>query len=53
MLDKILAYENGEMDDAEFIPFFQELVDSGLAWQLQGSYGRCAESLIENGLVTH
>ena len=48
---KIIEYESGEMDDDAIIEFFQELVDSGLAWQLQGSYGRTAQSLIEAGLV--
>jgi len=49
---KIIAYENGEMDDDEIIEFFQDLVDSGVVWQLQGSYGRMAARLIEEGLVT-
>ena len=49
--DKIIAYENGELDDAEeTIEFFQEIIDSGLVWQLQGHYGRVAISLIEAGL---
>jgi hypothetical protein len=52
MVDKIIAYESGEMSEDEVIAFFQELVDSGLAWQLQGSYGRTAMALIEAGLVT-
>lgn len=51
MLDKIMAYESGEMDEQDTVGFFQELVDSGLAWQLQGSYGRTAERLIGAGLV--
>lgn len=52
MVDKIIAFENGDMDEDEVVEFFQELVDSGLAWQLQGSYGRTAAALIEAGLVT-
>jgi hypothetical protein len=47
----IMRYEDGEMDEAEMIAFFQRLVDSGLAWKLQGSYGRMAMRLIENGQV--
>lgn len=58
-LDRIIAYENGELshdDMAEFfqelvVEFFQELVNSGLAWKLQGHYGRMATALIEAGLV--
>lgn len=49
-VDKMISYENGEMDDEEVIAFFQELIDTGMAWTLQGSYGRAASHLIESGL---
>lgn len=48
-IDKIMKYENGEMTDDEVIEMFQELIDSGLAWKLQGHYGRTAMALIEGG----
>jgi hypothetical protein len=48
-IDKIMAFESGELDEGDIIELFQELIDSGLAWQLQGSYGRMANALIENG----
>jgi hypothetical protein len=51
-LDFIIRYETGDVDEDEIIEGFQQLVDSGLAWSLQGSYGRTAASLIEAGLVT-
>lgn len=51
MLDRMMAYENGEMDDAQIVAFFQEIVDSGVVWLLQGSYGRHAIRLIDAGLV--
>lgn len=51
LVDKILAYEAGTMTGNEAVAFFQDLVDSGLAWKLQGHYGRVAESLIRQGLI--
>jgi hypothetical protein len=48
---KIIAFEAGELPEDQTIQFFQELVDTGLAWKLQGSYGRTAAALIEKGLV--
>ncbi len=53
MVDKIIRYETGQMDEAETIQFFQELINSGLAWSLQGHYGRVASTLIEEGLCTN
>mgnify|MGYP001397707787 CR=1 FL=1 len=47
----IIAYEAGELNETETIELFQELVNSGLAWQLQGHYGRTAAALIDAGLV--
>jgi hypothetical protein len=48
---KILAFEDGALDETGVVALFQELVDTGLAWSLQGSYGRLASALIEDGLV--
>lgn len=50
--DKIIAYEDGLLDEKEIVEFFQELVDSGYDKTLQGHYGRAAAFLIERGLVT-
>ena len=49
LVDKIMDFESGEMNDQEVIEFFQELIDTGQAWSLQGSYGRTAQALIDEG----
>jgi len=49
LVDKIIQYESGEMSDERTIEFFQGLIDSGMAWSLQGHYGRTAVALIEAG----
>ena len=46
---KIIAYEQGELDEEGILELFQELINSGLAWELQGSYGRTARALIDAG----
>jgi hypothetical protein len=51
LVDYIIEFESGLLDDEDVIALFQYLVDSGQAWSLQGSYGRAARSLIEAGHV--
>ena len=51
LVDKIMRYEDGLMTEDEIAMLFQELVDNGLAWSLQGHYGRMAMALIEAGEV--
>ena len=50
-LDQMMAWEDGSLDEDGTIALFQDLVNSGLAWQLQGMYGRQAMRLIQAGLV--
>lgn len=36
--------------EEQAIDAWQHLIDTGLAWQLQGSFGRTAQALIEQGI---
>ena len=51
-VDMIMAFESGELSDKKTLELFAELIKSGLAWQLQGCYGRSAKRLIEAGYIT-
>lgn len=48
---ELSKYEQGQMTEEQEIKLFQYLVKTGIAWQLQGSYGRRAAMLIEAGVV--
>ena len=48
----IIAFENGELDEAEVIALFQELCDTGVIYHLQGSYQRIAQQMIQDGLIS-
>ena len=49
-INDIIEYEAGQMSEERVIDFFQELINSGMAWQLQGHYGRIAQALIDEGI---
>ncbi|WJN62686.1 hypothetical protein [Streptomyces phage phiScoe10] len=49
---EILDYEQGNLNDVETLELFGKLVKSGMAWTLQGSYGRTANQMIESGYLT-
>lgn len=52
LVGSIMAFEDGQMNESEVVDFFQHLIDTGLAWTLQGSDGRMATRLIEAGHCT-
>ncbi len=47
--NRIIDYECGHLDDKGTIRLFSELLKTGMAWSLQGHYGRTASALIEDG----
>jgi hypothetical protein len=51
IIGKIMAYEQGELDNEEVYALFQFLLDSGMIHSLQGSYQRMAEELLLAGKV--
>lgn len=48
-MPNVIDYESGELDEAGQIVMFQQMINNGQAWHLQGSYGRAAMDLIESG----
>lgn len=52
LTNQIIAYECGETSDAETLNLFSQLIKSGDVWKLQGSYGRMAQALIDEGYIT-
>jgi hypothetical protein len=48
-----MQYENDELNDEETIELFQELINTGLVWKLQGHYGRFAAELLGEGFCKH
>lgn len=51
VVDDIIAYEQGELGEEATLELFQHLLDSGMVWKLQGSYGRVAAHLLEIGAI--
>lgn len=52
-IDQLIAFESGLLDEDQIIEFFQDGIDKGWVWKLQGSYGRTAVALIDAGLCHH
>lgn len=47
----IIAYEEGSLDEDGVLTLFAYLVRTGMAWTLQGCYGRQAMRFINDGLI--
>jgi len=51
LTDKIIDFECGLLDDTGVLELFAELISNGMAWTLQGSYGRTASFFIDAGYI--
>jgi hypothetical protein len=50
-INSIIAFEQGDLGDEGVLELFSDLIKTGMAWSLQGFYGRTAASLIEAGYI--
>lgn len=52
LMRRVVQYES-EANSLEWIvQLFADLIATGLAWQLQGRYGREAKAMIDEGIIT-
>lgn len=51
LADRLNAWIDGNLDEEEIVQLFQELVDTGVAWKMDGYVGSTIRSLVEAGLV--
>ena len=47
----LVFIDETELTKEMYLEAWQHLVDTGLAWQLQGSFGRMAQQLINEGVI--
>lgn len=51
-VDLIIKFESGEATEEESLKLFSHLIKTGLCWKLQGFYGRTAQNLINNNIIS-
>ena len=51
LVDRLIAYEEGQIPEDQEVAFFEHLVETGACWQLPRHYQRVAATLIEAGLI--
>ncbi len=50
LMSAIMDFEDGSLTEEDTIILFQRLINNGMAWTLQGFYGRTAVQLINADL---
>ena len=50
---RIIDFECEELSFEKTVELFSELIKNGMAWTLQGFYGRTARALIEEGYLNY
>lgn len=51
-INRLMRYEDGELTAYQTLELFSDLIRTGKAWTLQGSYGRQAQQLIDTGYIS-
>ncbi len=52
LVDRLIDYENNNLDAWETLLLFAQLIKSGQCWTLQGHYGKMAKGMINRGLIS-
>jgi hypothetical protein len=52
LYDRLISYEQNELQMEDTLELFQELLDTGIIFELQGHYQRAASQLLQAGLIT-
>ena len=50
-VDYIMDYEMGDLNELATLQLFSHLIKNGMAWSLQGHYGRTARTLINSDWI--
>jgi len=50
MYDAVMIVEQGTADEETYIAAMQHLINTGIVWQLQGSFGRAAVDMMQSGV---
>ena len=51
LTDKLMAYENGQLNEKQTVKLFSHLIKTGTGYKLQGSYGRACQYFIDNRII--